>query len=185
MALAKGTLGYAYLEQGEASQAIPLLEQSAQQWGAFGQRAMHGWMLTYLAEAYLATGYLAAAQDLARQGMAIASEARCLFALGCAQRVLGRIAQANGMLADATTHLTEALYTFTALEARFEAGRTHLDLAAVAYAQGHRPATTAHLVQAQAVFQTLQVPKYVARAAHCARAYGVPGTTDRRRRRSG
>ena len=42
VALAKGTLGYAYLEQGEASQAIPLLEQSAQQWGAFGQRAMHG-----------------------------------------------------------------------------------------------------------------------------------------------
>jgi tetratricopeptide (TPR) repeat protein len=113
VALAQGTLGYAYLGQGEASQAIPLLEQSAQQWEYFGLRAMHGWMTAYLAEAYLAAGHLAAAQELALQGLAVTSEVQCLFALGCAQRVLGRIAQASGRLSDATTHLTEALYTCT------------------------------------------------------------------------
>jgi class 3 adenylate cyclase/tetratricopeptide (TPR) repeat protein len=171
--LAKGILGYAYLEQGEATQAIPLLEQAAQQWGYFGLRAMQGWMTTYLAEAYRVTGSLVAAQDLARQGLTIASNARCLFAVGCAQRALGRITQARGTLVTAATHLTEALQTFTALEARFEVGRTHLDLATVTQAQGHPQTAVTHLAQAQTLFQALQVPRYVEQTVQSARSYGV------------
>jgi hypothetical protein len=69
--------------------------------------------------------------------------------------------------------LQDALDTFTAIHARFEAGRTHLDLAALAHTQGNQDGATAHLTQAQALFTALQVPRYVERTAYLARAYGI------------
>lgn len=67
----------------------------------------------------------------------------------------------------------EALETFTSIQGRFEAGHTHLDLAALAHTQGHQDATTTHLHAAHALFIALQVPRYAARTAQLAGAYGV------------
>ena len=60
-----------------------------------------------------------------------------------------------------------------AIQARFEWGRTHLDLASFASERRNKPAITAHLRQAHARFTDLQVPKYVERTAQLARAYSV------------
>jgi hypothetical protein len=65
------------------------------------------------------------------------------------------------------------LQTFTAMQARFECGRTHLDLAALVHAQGQPAAAGAHLRAAHALFRALQVPVYVQRTRQCASAYGV------------
>jgi len=48
-----------------------------------------------------------------------------------------------------------------------------LDLAALAHAQGHQEAAATHLHTAHTVFIALQVPRYVARTAQLAGAYGV------------
>jgi hypothetical protein len=93
--------------------------------------------------------------------------------VGLAQRVLGRIAQTSGSLAEAESLFREALQTFVSIQARFEVSRTHLDLAALAHAAGNREAMTTHLTEAHALFRALQVPKYVARAEQCATEFGV------------
>src|SRR5205085_7845801 len=86
---------------------------------------------------------------------------------------LGRLTRSSGAPAEATLHLHEALQTFIAIQARFEVGRTHLDLAALAHTMGDHEATTTHLQEAYNLFTALQVPKYVARAEQCAREFGV------------
>ena len=91
------------------------------------------------------------------------------FAL--AQRTLGRLAYTCGHLAEAAAMLQEALATFTTIHAQFEAGRTHLDLAA--HAQGNLGAATAHLTHAHGMFTSLQVPHYVERTIYLTREYGI------------
>ena len=74
---------------------------------------------------------------------------------------------------EAAGHFQEALDTFTSIQSRFEAGRTHLDLAALAHVQDHQEAAATHLHTAHAVFTALQVPRYVERTEQLAGAYGV------------
>jgi class 3 adenylate cyclase/DNA-binding winged helix-turn-helix (wHTH) protein/tetratricopeptide (TPR) repeat protein len=179
---AVGVLGYAYLEQEEASQAIPLLEQAIQSWRRFRLQPMQAWMTTLLAEAQRLRGHLESARRLAYEGLTLASHNDFQFAIGLAQRALGRIAQADDTFPEATTHLTAALQTFTAIQARFECGRTHLDLAALAHAQGRPEAARVHLRAAHTLFRTLQVPMYVQRTRKYASAYGISLPVQRRDR---
>ena len=86
------------------------------------------------------------------QGLVIASETPYRTGTAWAQRALGRIAQADGDFAAAEHCLNEALTTFTAMQARFEVGRTHLALAALAQLQGNRDAITLHLSAAHHLF---------------------------------
>ena len=123
-AVALGFLGYAYLEKGDASQAIPRLEQAAQQLGQFRFRQLQGWFTIFLSEAALVSGDLGKARDLALQGVQIAREVKFWFGVGFGQRTLGQVTQASGTLAEAETHLTEALQSFASIQARFEVG-TH------------------------------------------------------------
>lgn len=170
---AVGSLGYAYLEYGETSRALPLLQQAAQHWQQFGMPAMQGWMTTLWAEALLAQGDTALATALAEQGRTIADAARFPFAIGLAQRAQGRVALAHGALESAMARLTQALQTFSTIEARFELGRTHLDLASLAQAQGDQLVVVRHLTAALSLFQALQVPVYSARTHRAAQACGV------------
>ena len=89
----------------------------------------------------------------------------------------------SSALAEAVHHLTEALQTFTAIQARFELGRTHVALAALARIQGGQQTTVTHLTKAHALFQALQVPRYVERVVQCASAWGVTLSARTRRRR--
>jgi tetratricopeptide (TPR) repeat protein len=169
-AVALGFLGYAYLEQGDASQAIPLLEQAAQQCGQFRFRQLQGWFTSWLSETLLVSGGFGKARDLAFQGLEIAREVKFWFGVGLGQRALGRTTQAGGALAEAETHCTEALQTF---QSRFELARTHLALADLAHTQGQPAAVATQLTEAHALFTALQVPRYVERTMQLASAYGV------------
>jgi tetratricopeptide (TPR) repeat protein len=179
---ALGMLGYAYLEQADVLQAMPRLEQAVQSWRQFRVRPMQAWMMTLLGEAHRMHGQLAQARDLVQQGLSMARDVGFLFVIGLAQRALGRIAQASGALTEAAMHLTEALQTFAAMQARFEHARTHLDLAALAHAQGNPQAAATHLTEAHTLFQALQVPRYVELVTQCASAFGVALPARRRRR---
>jgi tetratricopeptide (TPR) repeat protein len=175
-AFALGWLGYSYLEQGDSAKAMPPLEQAVQSLRQFGYRRLEGLYTTLLGEAHLLGGALDTARHLALQGLAIAGETPYRTGTAWAQRTLGRIAQATGALAEAEHHLNEALTTFTAMQARFEVGRTHLALAELAQRQGHREAVTLHLTAAHHLFTDLCVPVYAQRVVHYAGALGLAFT---------
>jgi tetratricopeptide (TPR) repeat protein len=86
---------------------------------------------------------------------------------------LGRIALARGSLSEAKTHLNEALQIFHSLQARYDLGRAHLDLAALAHAQGKKAEAAMHLGEAHRLFIASRVPKYVERTEQLAKAFGV------------
>jgi tetratricopeptide (TPR) repeat protein len=171
--LALSMLGYAYLEQGEPGQAIPLLEQAIQHTRQFQHRRLQGWAMILLGEAYRLQGDLEQARHLAGQGLDITQEVAYWPGVGVAQRTLGRIAQASSGLPEATQYLQAALDTFAAMPARYELARTRLDLAALAHAQGHSEAIATHLAEAHTLFTALRIPQYIERTAQLASALGV------------
>jgi class 3 adenylate cyclase/DNA-binding winged helix-turn-helix (wHTH) protein/tetratricopeptide (TPR) repeat protein len=172
-AFATGWLGYSYLEQGDPTAAMPLLEQAVQRLRQYRYRRLEGLYTTFLGAAHLLDGRCDTARDLVLRGLSLASEETYHIGIGWAQRTLGHIAQAAGVLAEAESHLREALTTFTAVQAHFEIGRTHLDLAELAHDQGNRQAVTVHLTAAYHLFTVLRVPAYVERTAQRARALGL------------
>jgi tetratricopeptide (TPR) repeat protein len=168
-----GFLGYAYMEQGDSTEAVTALEQAIQYMQRFRFRQLQGLFATCLGEAHLLRGQIAKARDLVLQGLEITRNVKYWHGIGWSQRALGRVAQASGSLTEAEMDLQEALQTFVSTQARFEVGRTHLDLAALAHAAGDQEATATHLTEAHALFRVLQVPKYVARAEQCATEFGI------------
>ena len=113
------------------------------------------------------------ALPLALQGLRIASETPYRTGSAWAQRTLGRIAQAAGALEETEARLTEALTTFTAMQAHFEVGRTHLSLAELAQRRGHRDVIVLHLTAAYSLFTAWHVPVYAQHTAQWARALGL------------
>jgi tetratricopeptide (TPR) repeat protein len=172
-AIVKGWLGFAYLEQGDPTHAIPLLEESVRETGRFGFRKFEGWFTIFLAEACRLNLEHEKALDHAREGLRIATGAKFPVGVGWAHHVLGRIALARGALSEAEIHLAEARSTFTAIHSRYELARTHLDLAALAHAQASKEALVAHISRALELFTTLKVPRYIERAEQLAKAFGV------------
>jgi tetratricopeptide (TPR) repeat protein len=170
-AIASGYLGYAYLQKGDAIQAIPVLEQSVQQMSQFQWRQAQGWFMAYLSETYLLSGQIEKAQDLAMQSLEIGREAEYGWVVGCAEWDLGRIAQIQGNLSEAETHLQEALKNFSAMQMQFEVGRTHLALTELAHAQGDVKTAVQHLRESRELFKTLRVPKYVERTEQLAKKF--------------
>jgi tetratricopeptide (TPR) repeat protein len=163
-------LGIAYLEQGDATRAMTLLEQVVHRFQHIQLRYAQGRAAAVLAEALLVDKHLEPAEHMARQGLEICQETSYPYGIGLAQRSLGRIAQAKGDDLAAAQFLHEALHTFTTLQARYELARTHLLLAEFAQQQGNREALTTHLSTARQLFQLLHIPYYVARTEHLAQA---------------
>jgi DNA-binding NtrC family response regulator/tetratricopeptide (TPR) repeat protein len=157
-------LGGAYLEQGDAGQAIEVLAKAVHEWGRFQHRPMLGWFTTLLGEAHLVNGDLARARELAAQGLEIAAGIRFGYGVAWAQRTLGRIARAEAAFPEAERRLREALATFGSIQARFEVGRTHLDLAELAHDRGEAAGTAREARQAAELFAALGVPHYEERA---------------------
>jgi tetratricopeptide (TPR) repeat protein len=164
-------LGFAYLAQGDLAQAIPRLEQAIQQCIPTGYWPIVGWFDAWLSEALYLNRELDKARDVAMQAFEISREAKNPYGVAYAQRVLGQVAQASGVLTEAYTHLSAALDTFTAIQSRFEAGRTHLTLSELTYAQGNREAATAHANNAYALFMALKTLRYVERTQQFASQY--------------
>jgi hypothetical protein len=175
---ALGALGGAYLESSDVATARPLLQEAVQHWERFGMQPLQAWFLALWAEAVLVQAEPAQAQELAERSVILAAAVGFPFAVGLAQRVLGRCARRRGALDEARARLQTALETFATIDARFERGRTHLDMAALGQTCGDRAATTHHLTAADTLFQALQVPVYQARTVHMAQACGVVVPTE-------
>jgi class 3 adenylate cyclase/tetratricopeptide (TPR) repeat protein len=171
--LALGFSGCTYLEKGEVTHAIPQLEQAVQSFQQlrFGQGQTR--FMPFLSEAFFLSGEHDKADERARQTIQLSERIGYTHGVGWAKRMLGRIAQTRTAFTEAHAHLQEALQLFTNLQARFEVGRTYLDLAALAHVQGDRAQTIAHLRAAHTLFTTLRVPRYVERTEHLARAYRI------------
>jgi len=157
-AFSLGWTGYAYLEHGDAERAVHLLEQSIELLAGMRYSRLVGWFKGWLGEAYLLQGDLVRAQAEAMLGLRVSRDTGFTWAVGLSQRALGNVARARGDLADAERCLTEALETFEAVQSRFDAGRTHLDLADLARAQRQSVRVTAHLAEAEQCFAELDLP---------------------------
>ena len=172
-ALNLGFLGYMYLEKGEVTQALPVLESAVQAAQQYRSQQVQSSFKVFLGEAYRMNNQLEQAQDLAMQGCELSRRIKHPWGIGLAQRTLGRIAHTSGNLAVAEMHLQDALATFDAIQARYDLARTHLDLTSLAHTQGNQDTATTHLNQAYAWFKTLQVSKWVERTEQLAHEYGV------------
>jgi class 3 adenylate cyclase/tetratricopeptide (TPR) repeat protein len=166
-------LGRAYVEHGDTTQAIPVLEQAARLCEQMQYRAIQGLSLAHLSRAYLLRGDLAQALDLAHQGLALARAAQYPSGISTALRTLGRIALAQGALAEAEGHFREALQIQTTTEKRFMAAVYSLDLARLAHAQGHPEAVTTRLHEALTLFSALHLPRWVEHTTQLASELGV------------
>jgi tetratricopeptide (TPR) repeat protein len=172
-AAALGFGGGAYVEKGDAGEAIRWLTQAVEHMTTFRFRQLLAWFQALLTDAYRLHGQLDEARALAMQAVEVSTGANFQFGAGLARRALGRVAQAEGRLAESEAHLVAALVDFTDTYARFEVGRTHLDLGVLASAQGRQEAAATHLADAHALFVTLRVPRFVTRTAELARQLGV------------
>jgi tetratricopeptide (TPR) repeat protein len=123
-AFSLGWTGYAYLEHGDAEHSIALLEQSIELLSAMRYSRLVGWFRGWLAEAYLLAGEPARAQQEGTKGLEISVQTGFTWAVGLAQRALGRIALAGGNRREAQRWLKEALATFEGVQSSFDAKRT-------------------------------------------------------------
>jgi tetratricopeptide (TPR) repeat protein len=163
-------LGGAYLELGDARQAVPLLEDAVERWTRFGHRPMLGWFTGVLGEACLVAGNAGRARELAERGREIAEGVGFTYATGWACRVLGRLARLEGRDAAAERELEAGRAAFETIGARFEAARTILDLATGALTR-RDGVTGARLArEALAHLAGLGAPVYEARARQLAAA---------------
>jgi class 3 adenylate cyclase/tetratricopeptide (TPR) repeat protein len=176
-AAALGFLGYAYLEKGDLPRAIEALEESTQRLRRAGMQQLLGWFSAFLAEAYLRSGRPEEARDFALEALAVTEGVRFRYGSGIAQRALGRIAQVEGHAEAAAVWLQEALESFRAIQAPFEAGRTRLDLARLAGAGS--AAAAAELGEARRIFTELRLPGYVERSERLAAELAVAPALER------
>jgi tetratricopeptide (TPR) repeat protein len=168
-AAARGFLGYAYLEKRDLPQAIEALEGSVEPLRQAGMLQLLGWFSAFLAEARLLSGHpIPEVRAVALQALSASEGSNFRYGVGFAQRTLGRIAFKADELAEAKTWLDKALGSFRAIEALFEIGRIHLDLALLAHAEGDSGEASLQLSEAYHLFLALRVPKYVERAEQLA-----------------
>jgi DNA-binding NtrC family response regulator/tetratricopeptide (TPR) repeat protein len=173
-ALAMGFLGAIYVEKGDTAQAIPLLDKAIAQMGAFRALEMHAWLSAVLGEGYLLAGDLEPARATLDEARRLAQQARYWWAIGWAERALGRMALAAGAPEQAPPHLHVALAAMEGAGARFEAARTRLVLARATQLLGDAAAAARHLAEAREVFTRSRAPLYIARAEALARDLGLP-----------
>jgi tetratricopeptide (TPR) repeat protein len=163
-AFALGSLGQAQLMAGNASDALPRLDEAAGLMGLFGFRSMQCWFTAGAGEACLAQGDLRRAKDLLGQALPLAREIGFGFAVGCAQRALGLLARRTGDVTGAESQIREASETFTAIGAVLESGRSLLILAELEVARGNAAVAAGHLSRAHRLFSERGADRLAERA---------------------
>ena len=172
-ALVTGIMGYAKLQEGSIKEGISILESALEQARLYLSKQVQIWFQAYLGEAYLLDGQFDSARNLAQQAWNLSENVQHPWGVALAQRLLGRIGNAQGDTAMAAEHLGKALQRFASMSARYELARTHLDLASLAHRHNNQDAAATHLSAAYAWFQKLQTPKWAEKTAQLAQAYGV------------
>ena len=171
-ATAQAILAMADAEAGEASNAIPLLEEAVQQLARFPQR--QSTVMVFLGEAYRLDGRGRDARVAAKRALVVSREIALTWATASAERTLGRIAFAEGDRGAAARHLDAALALFAAIPAHFELGRTHLDRALLAHTETDgRDQTARHLNAAHRLFTAARAPRYTERAERLSADLGI------------
>jgi DNA-binding SARP family transcriptional activator len=178
-AIARGWLGAAHIENEDAAQAIPLLEdaiarlQTLSGAGGYRYRQIDGMVRALLSEAYLEGNDLERAGGVGEQALAIARAGGWGVAIGYAERAMGRLAVAVGKLDDAEAALEHAMQTFADIEARAQVARSHLPLAELRAARGDHAAAAAELRAARQFFTTMRAPRLVERTRRLAERLGA------------
>jgi DNA-binding SARP family transcriptional activator len=174
-ASAQAALGIAYLEKGEVETAGSCLETALAEFERFGHGQPAGRFMSLLSEAWLRRGHLERARDLGVRARHLSRQASSTWAVGLAERALGRVAFAEGRCAEAAQRLRDALGRFEAIPTPGEVARTLLDLADVALARGERDEAARSLRKAVSLFTALGAPRFVARAVQLAERFGLVG----------
>jgi len=123
---ALGWLGFAHLENGDAGEAVDLLDQSVEHWSQFRARPAQGGFRILLGHAHLMRGDVDRAARLAEEGLGFTRDTGYRLGLGWAERLRALIAQRRGDRLHARVLFEQALATFTAIHAVYEAARTRL-----------------------------------------------------------
>jgi tetratricopeptide (TPR) repeat protein len=126
---ARGALGYAHIANGDAREAIRILEQAQEGQARQGNPHLLGFFMAWLSAAHRLDGNLDQARHWAEQASSVA--VNFAFGRATARRELGRAHAAAGDLDAAKRELTAALDQFTSIEAAFEVQRTGAELAAL------------------------------------------------------
>ncbi len=165
-ATAEALLAMAVAEAGDAERAIPLLEEAERQHEPF--RLRQAGVTVSLAAAYREAGRIAEARDAALRALEVSRLTSFAWARAAAERELGRVAMVLQDETAARNHLHAALELFRAIPARFEMGRTHLDLARLPEAHDAAVGRRRHLGEALRAFQAARAPRYLDRAERLA-----------------
>lgn len=170
--MAVAFLGYAWLEKGEPKRALTLFDDALDQ-SSRRRTLLVGFFTAFRAEACRLVGLTADAERTALRAVELARQVGHWYAVGWAERVLGRLAAGAGAVADAESYLKGALRTLSSVGARFEVARTRLDLAELAHTTGDHALVVEHLRAAHREFRELRVRKYLTQTARVARALNV------------
>jgi tetratricopeptide (TPR) repeat protein len=163
-ATALGFLGYAYLQNEQAEEAIAHLRQAIDLFARFRYRQVHGLFSAYLSEAIYLTGDLDGTRRAAAEALELARDAHFPYGQGLVHRLLGRIAQTTRAFDEARKLLEEAHAVFQSIEAQHEVARTVLALAELAHAAGHEDDGRAYATRAYDSFERLGLPRFMKRA---------------------
>lgn len=166
-------LGKAHLEAGDEASAIGNLTEAIELADRLRSVQLRSWFRTILANAYILDGRTKEAADITGEALVASVDVGYLFGVGQAHQALGRLAQSMGRLAEARLNLDLAVEELSAVEARFELARTHLDLAAVAAAQAELETAEVEIKRARSLFIELDVPKFVEQTEREAQRLGI------------
>jgi len=172
-AVAEGFLGTCYVEKGDTTAALPLLEQATETLGRLRFRQLEGFFTILQGLAHAQRGDTDRAAVLAARGLEIVRGINFGPAIVEARLVEAMVARARRDPAAASRALGEALEVSERIGARFLAAQMRLALADVAHGAGDRETVARHLGPAHAELQALNAPVWAERAAALARAAGV------------
>jgi len=148
-------LGATFVQRGEVEAAHQHLCTSRDYYEQAQVRDFLPEMYRHFAGAALLTGELSEAEAHGRQALSLAQELTMRGEEGCALRVLGEIATAQGQFEDAERLLDESLSVLKSVGDEYEWARTQLSLARLYASRGKSKAGLAAIDRCIEIFQQL------------------------------
>ena len=160
-------LGAAYVLQGRAAEALPLLERAVALTSSRGDMRDHALHVTHLSEGYLLAGRIREASQLAERALQIARATRERGNEACALRLLAAIEAHHASPADPETgerHYRGALALAEDLGMRPLAAHCHLGLGKLYRLTDERRQALEHLATATTMYRELEMTHWLEKA---------------------